>query len=232
MKEEYIWVPWFSELARKISENGEAYLIEKSTEVNWINDEPALLAYGDENIDPFSFFYFLASKMWINEQETVYSSIHKVFEMEAQCPGESIIPVPWTNFLFHNGEDFYPELLWSLFRKAVDNEKTVDQQNFSNVLGIPRVGVSKLTQCLFLINPGCFFPVDKQKGLTRILGSSDYARQKEINSENGFIHYESILEKVKKLFPGCEFHEINQFLYLIGSKELVIDATPSFFSGE
>ena len=110
MKEEYIWVPWFSELARKISENGEAYLIEKSTEVNWINDEPALLAYGDENIDPFSFFYFLASKMWINEQETVYSSIHKVFEMEAQCPGESIIPVPWTNFLFHNGRGFLPRI--------------------------------------------------------------------------------------------------------------------------
>ena len=229
MKEDYMWVPWFSELARKISENEEAYLIEKSTEVNWINDNPALLAYGDENIDPFSFFYFLASKMWINEQETVYSSVHEVFEMKAQCPGESIIPVPWTNFLFHNGEDFYPELLWSLFRKAVDDEKTIDQQNFSNVLGIPGVGVSKLTQCLFLINPGCFFPVDKQKGLTRLLGTSLYAREKAVNSENGFNNYETILKNIKKFFPRCSFPEINQFLYLQNSESPLIDATSNFF---
>ena len=229
MKKDYIWVPWFSELARKISENGEADLIEKSSEVNWINDEPALLAFGDENIDPFSFFYFLASKMWINEQETVYSSVHTVFEMDAQCPGESIIPVPWMNFLFHNGENFDPEILWSLFRKAVDNEKSVDQQNFSNVLGISGVGVSKLTQCLFLINPERFFPVDKQKGLTRLLGPSAYAREKAINSVNGFKHYESILKNIKNFFPGCSFPEINQFLYLQNSESPLIKATSNFF---
>ena len=116
MKRDYIWVPWFSELALKISENGESYLIEKSKKVNWINPKPALLAFEDENIDPFSFFYFLASKMWIKQQETVYSSVHEEFEIEAQCPGESIIPVPFMKILFHNGKDFYPDLLWSLFR--------------------------------------------------------------------------------------------------------------------
>ena len=226
MKQDYIWVPWFSELARKISENGEEYLIKKSKEVNWINDEPALLAYGDENIDPFSFFYFLASKMWINEQETVYSSVHKVFEMEAECPGKSIIPAIFTNHLFHDGKIFRPDLLWILFHEAVDSD--IDQQNFKNVLYIRGVGVTKLTQCLFLINPLRFFSVDKKIAKLQRL-SGVHAAHIEINSDEGFEHYESILKDIKIFFPGCEFPEINQFLYLIDSKELVIDATPSFF---
>ena len=228
MKQDYIWVPWFSELARKISENGEQYLIEKSKEVNWINDEPPLLAYEDKNIDPFSFFYFLASKMWIKEQETVYSSVHEVFEMKEKCPGESIIPAIFTNNLFHNGKIFRHVLLWNLFHEAVDNEKTIDQQKFKNVLDIPEVGVSKLTQCLFLINPVRFFPVDKR--IAKLLGfSSVRALHKEINSDGGFERYKSILKDIGNFFPGCEFPEINQFLYLISLKELLIKATPKFF---
>ena len=226
MKEDYIWVPWFSELARKISNAGEQYLIEKSKEVNWIKDKPPLLAFGDENIDPFSFFYFLASKMWINDQETVYSSVGEVFEMEAQCPGKSIIPAIFTNNLFHNGKIFRPDLLWILFHEAVDNN--IDQQNFKNVLDIPGVGVNKLTQCLFLINPLRFFSVDKK--ITKLLGhSSVRALHIEINSDEGVEHYESILKDIKIFFPGCEFPEINQFLYLISSEELLIKATPKFF---
>ncbi len=62
MREIYDWVPWFRELAGKIAEGGEAYLIEKARRVDWRNEKPALLEYGDEGIDPFSFFYFLASK--------------------------------------------------------------------------------------------------------------------------------------------------------------------------
>ena len=57
MKEIYDWVPWFRELARKIAEGGETYLIEKAKQVNW-GEDPSLLRYGDEGIDPFSFFYF------------------------------------------------------------------------------------------------------------------------------------------------------------------------------
>ena len=62
MKEIHDWVPWFRELAGKIAEGGEAYLIEKAKQVDWVKEKPALLEYGDKGIDPFSFFYFLASK--------------------------------------------------------------------------------------------------------------------------------------------------------------------------
>ena len=61
MKEIYSWVPWFRELARKIEEGGETYLIQKAKQVEWEGDL-SLFQYGDKGIDPFSFFYFLASK--------------------------------------------------------------------------------------------------------------------------------------------------------------------------
>ena len=230
MKQNYIWVPWFLELARKISKNGESYLIEKSKEVNWIKKNPALLAYGDENIDPFSFFYFLASKNSRHQQKPVFSSVHEVFEMEEQRPSVCTIPTPAFNLLFHDGNNFRPDLLWSFFREVVDDEKSIDQQNFRNVLGIPRVGVSKLTQCLFLINPERFLPMDKHMGgVTELLGLSASALVKEISSERGFERYESIMEGFKNLFPGCAFPEINVFLYSINSEYLVIKSTPKFF---
>ncbi|MCY3878370.1 MAG: hypothetical protein OXF74_04225 [Rhodobacteraceae bacterium] len=63
MKEIYDWVPWFKELGEKIAEGGEASLIERAKSVSWKADgsKPPLLSYGDENIDPFSFVYTLAS---------------------------------------------------------------------------------------------------------------------------------------------------------------------------
>ncbi len=230
MKQDYIWVPWFSELAQKISKNGELYLIEKSKMVNWIKKDPALLAFEDKNIDPFSFFYFLASKNTRHQQKTVFSSVHEVFEIEEQRPDWATIPTPSRSLLFHNGNDFHPDLLWSLFREAVDDEKILDQQNFRNVLGISGVGVSKLTQCLFLINPERFLPMDKHimGRVMRLLGLNANTLEKEISSEGGFERYESISEDFKNLFPNCGFPEINVFLYMI-SKELVINANSKFF---
>ena len=229
MKEDYMWVPWFSELARRISENGEAYLIKKSKEVNWVKDEPALFAFGDENIDPFSFFYFLASKNTRNQRKIVFGSVHEVFEMEEKRPDIVNIPTPRFNHLFHNGIDFHTDLLWNLFREAVDNENAIDQQNFRNVLAIPKVGVSKLTQCLYVINPVRFFPVDQHMEAARLPGLNAIALDKEICSEGGFKRYESILEDIKNLFPGCDFPEINFILYLQNSKSPLIKVTSRFF---
>ena len=62
MKEIYGWVPWFRELAEKIAQGGERYLIERAKTVAWKEggSEAALLNYGDANIDPLSFLYTLA----------------------------------------------------------------------------------------------------------------------------------------------------------------------------
>ena len=68
MKEIYDWVPWFTELAQKIAEGGPKYLAERAKRVRWSPDEKPtqLLAYGDENIDPFSFLCFLSTKNGTN----------------------------------------------------------------------------------------------------------------------------------------------------------------------
>ena len=64
MKEIYEWVPWFTELAHRIADGGPKYLSDRAKKVEWRHDQnlQGLLNYGDENIDPFSFFYTVASK--------------------------------------------------------------------------------------------------------------------------------------------------------------------------
>ncbi len=61
MKEIYAWVPWFTELAKKIADESQQDLADAAREVPWKKDgtNPALLNYGDNFIDPFSFFYTL-----------------------------------------------------------------------------------------------------------------------------------------------------------------------------
>ena len=89
MRETDDWALWFRELAQKIANGGEQYLIDKSKEVAWQDDdgesssEPfGLLRYGDENIDPLSFFYTLASRSGRGEgRQRIFSSIAKAFGM-------------------------------------------------------------------------------------------------------------------------------------------------------
>ena len=95
MKEIYAWAPWFKALAGKIAEGGEGYLIEKAKEIKWGKDDgtnkrvqgskdtPALLRYGDDSIDPFSFFYFLAQKNTTQQCNTVYTSVGEVFGIDS-----------------------------------------------------------------------------------------------------------------------------------------------------
>ena len=64
MKEIYGWVPWFRKLAQNVAEGGKHFLIERAKKVAWNQngDSPKLLQHGDENIDPFSFVNYIASR--------------------------------------------------------------------------------------------------------------------------------------------------------------------------
>ena len=74
--------------------------------LTWLNGEvhklQALLNYEDENIDPFSFFYFLACKNTKNQFKPVFSSVHEVFKISARSPAEKnqsiTIPTPTEAF--------------------------------------------------------------------------------------------------------------------------------------
>ena len=89
MKEIYDWVRWFRELGGRIAEGGEAYLNEKARQMDW-GENLARLEYGDEGIDPFSFFYFLASRAATNQLKTVYDSVSHEFAIGSPLPDSSV----------------------------------------------------------------------------------------------------------------------------------------------
>ena len=215
MKEIYDWVPWFRKLAREIAEGGEQYLIDKAKDVNWKSKTPALLKYRDENIDPFSFFYFLAQKNTMAQRPIVYPSVHEQFDIEITLPDVSdadafIFPKPPSNVraLFHDGETFHPRLLWKLFKQAVGDNPNVDPEDFRKVLGIKQVDVTKLTQTLFLINAEYFLPIDDTTGALQDLSLNEL--RDNIRRE-GLQEYLSVVKNLKEAFPECRPYEIAGF---------------------
>ena len=218
MKEIYDWVPWFRELAQNIAEGGEAYLIDRAKQVDW-GENPPLLRYGDEAINPFSFFYFLASKNTRNQLKPVYESVCKVFDIEpldTDIDDGFFFPVPRFGVLFYDEKNPQSSLLWRLFRCAVEDNPKIVPDDFEKVLDIKGVGVPKLTQALFLINPEYFQSVDDTiNDLSEALGLPALSDiQSEIKKSAGYKDYQSLLEKLRDAFPGCQPYEVNMFLYL------------------
>ena len=101
---DYTWADWLEALAITIAENGERYLAERARAVNWGKDDVPLLAYGDENIDPMSFLYFLAQRNTTNQFDGIFRSVHEVFDIGLDFPeSRPFIPSPTANTktLFH-----------------------------------------------------------------------------------------------------------------------------------
>jgi len=226
MKEIYAWVPWFQELTKKIADGGEEYLAACAKKVYWGNSS-ALLNYGDENIDPFSFMYFLASKNTANQRAPVYQSVGEVFDIDSgdilseKSKVHGFIfpkPPPHGMHLFHDGKNSNPSLLWKLFRQAASGRGAVEADAFHEALQIGQVGAAKLTQCLFLINPTEFMPMDEgifehheALGLPRWKDA-----EKQINQQNGWENYQAMLGQFTSVFGECSFYEINTALYKVG----------------
>ena len=217
MKEIYSWVPWFHELVDKIAEGGETYLADAAKKVAWRDDggKPPLLKHGDENIDPFSFFYTLAQRSrGAGNRERMYRSIEQEFDMGCQLPVELlesddafIFPMPTYNslVLFHNDGQGNPQLLWNLFRGAVRGIDSVAPEDFDGALEVGNVGQKKLTQALFLINSSQFLPCDG-------------TMNPFVDPPAGKFHwqpYREWLQEALGRFPGCEPYEVNFFAYLI-----------------
>ena len=224
---DYTWVAWFKELVTTIARNGERDLADKAKAVDWKKDSVPLLNYGDENIDPMSFLYFLAQKNTKNQYESVLGSVHKVFGITSDFPKtRPFIPAPRSNVkaLFHDDKPFYPKLLWRLFRQAAPSHKMpiIRPKDFKAVLRIRNVRMTKLTQTLFITNPIYFLPIDKTISTTLPqLGSN--------NDVKDYKDYVKRMHDVKRLFPECELYEINTFLDTQAKKKPLITKKPSFF---
>jgi len=217
MREIYHWTEWFSELAGKIAEGGEGFLIDRAKRISWRADgkEPPLLRYGDENIDPFSFFYSLAQHRSSVNRKLVYRSVEKVFNVKHQYPEEQydsddafVFPTANPqNLLYYSNVQADPKLLWNLFRSAVRGLDSVDPKHFDDALELRGVRKAKLTQTLFLINSSQFLPCDDKMSIF-----VDLPPDNEFNWKS----YRGWLQKVRDIFLGCGLYEINFFTYLCG----------------
>ena len=176
------WVKWFRDLVAKIAkidevgEDGEAKsvkLIEcvKKVEEGIEEDikkeiEPAILKYGDKNIDPFSFLYSLGQALDTDNKEIIKKNVSGIFKIDDQDifseSGQSK-PFPCVKAplspLFYDDKELNPDVLWELFRQARQGIEAIEDEDFATVLAIKGVGLGKLTQCFFYINPKDFFPI-------------------------------------------------------------------------
>ena len=222
---DYTWVAWFEELATTIARNGERDLADKAKAVDWKKDSVPLLNYGDENIDPMSFLYFLAQKNTTNQYEGVFGSVHEVFGITSDFPEiQPFIPVPLANAkaLFHDGELFDPGLLWRLFKQAapIHERPTIQPDVFNAVLALPQVAMTKLTQTLFIANPSHFLPADH---------TSNVLPQPELHGDvQDYEGYVARMDAIKLLFPGCEPYEIDTFLHTQEKAPLITEETCVF----
>ena len=234
MRQDYSWVPWFRALVANILANGRDWFVDRARSVYWGNDNPSILRYGAENVDPFSFLYFLAG--YAGESRAtllrpVYESVHDKFDIGEEFPkaceeNNLVIPAPSANFLFHDGEPSSTELLWNLFRHAADaNSANGDRmsEGFADVLSVPDVSVDKLTETLFLIDPEKFLPVDKQiiDPMSRYLGTN-FSPLEESVEQGGYARYMEIIGRIQDAFPGCHPYEIQTFLFHHRRRALVI----------
>ena len=222
MKNMYDWVPWFGELAKRVAEMDGPDLMHRAGQVRWKADgsPPPLMGLGDEQMDPFSFFYTLATYCSGREdsRREVCQSVNEAFEFETLMAIDSdeafIFPrgVP-QNTLFHEEGTGDPLSLWRLFRSAVNGTETVDSKDFRRVLEIRNVGPRKLTQTLLLINAREFIPFDK--GTCRLL-VNPAAKLEDWDT------YLAAIGEFRDTFPGCEFYEINLFAYLLQSRRISV----------
>jgi len=212
MRNMYAWVPWFRELSARIAEGGERGLIECAKRVEWTAEDPYVLRFGDEYIDPLSFLNYVSSALRSME------SVHEVFEMDSARPQdedwEFVFPMVGAGrAILHGGEASGPGRLWELFRQARPDEPQIKAGTINSVLKLPGAGVYNLTSALCLINASKFLPIGRQAVALgkKVPTLSELGKQKK--STFTLSTYEAIMRQAEKAFPGCRLYEIGRFLY-------------------
>ena len=219
MMELFQWVPWFGELARAVREGRREGLVAGAKKVDWAGMTRAVLAEGEDKADPLTFFYHLASIAGgkAETRETVYAGVAEVFgiksELDYSVGDRFILPTPPGLVVKFNNTGADPNLLWKIFHQARAFDGTsragMDADTWAKVLRIKGVGVAKLTQVLFLINPRAFLPFDAAAVLP--LGTGTL---KKPPAKMSWDEYLDEIGRVKAAFPSCQPYEINVISYL------------------
>ena len=225
MTELFDWVPWFGELAKKVREGRREGLVERAKAVDWAGGRCAVLSQGEENADPLTFFYHLAAVAGgkAEKREKIYSSVAEVFEIESNLDYSFddcfIFPIPPGFAVLFNNTGADPRLFWEMFDQACAVDGTsygsASADTFGKVLQVKGVGVPKLTQVLFLINPKAFLPFDMAAVLPLEVG-----RFKKPPAKMSWAEYVDEMGRIRTAFPGCQCYELNAIGYLWTSGHL------------
>lgn len=148
-----------------------------------------------EVMEPFSFFAFFQSLGYEKRMER-YNNFVKLVDFPIAAPEDydGIPSVMAQALRFFNQEKDRGEndidYFWNLAEDAVNGK--LQDKNFENVLNLKYIGIAKLTQGLFWLNPYKFYPIDKHKG---------YIEREGINTKiENLEDYERILKQVADKF--------------------------------
>lgn len=220
MKELFQWVPWFRELAKAVGEGQREGLVEAAKNVDWAGGKCVVLDQGEELADPLTFFYHLAAIAKSNRRATVYGSVAEAFGIESNLDysldSGFILPTPDPRFVMFKNS---PGLFWEIFdwARGLDGKSYgLDSADyFARTLQVRGIGIPKLTQVLFLINPKAFLPFDTSAILPLGIGT--------LNGPPAKISWDEYVDemgRIRAAFPGCECYEINFIGYRWTSESL------------
>ena len=222
----YDWIPFFAEVCCRLVEIGELPMTDKrDREIR--NDKMEKLSrelFGDgaaimnaKNLpaNPFSFVYTLAAK----KDTGFYKKVKEVMSLNAPAPTDLIFPTPQ-----HNAAVIAPngniDGVWELFActyRAKD-AKEISDDVFVKFINMHTVGLSSSTQCMFLINPCYYLPLDTTSALKHLHKQSPNVFDKHTTIAGEVVHgqlrFHELLERVRKQFACLKPYEINFFAHL------------------
>lgn len=226
----YSWVPFFRAICSEIAiiakdtatRDYKLYLKAKDT---FQPDNPILQV---QFVDPFSYIYELAKRSTRNQREETFIKAKDAFTLSMDLPTDYIFPTPTPQskslfyakgqYIANDGTVVGSNVIWDLFDEIFNNTE-VTPVNFWKVLSLKNVGVTKLTQVLFLINPEKYIPFDTQMNSLPI---PELANLKESVSQieaTGFPAYKTAIGNLSKTFPGCNMYEINLLNVLLNQTD-------------
>ena len=153
--EVYGWAFWFRELAVKIAEGGEEWLIQKArlgglgqgtrTTQAW---RPGRWTRSRSCTRWLKGTPRTGGRRSIPVSRSVSAWSHPYPISATRTSTSSPLRIPMAAACFHDSSDFSPKLLWKLFRQVVEHEPQVDPTTFREVLEIKFVAPVKLTHTL------------------------------------------------------------------------------------
>lgn len=226
----YSWVSFFKAICKEIAEiakNTAArdYEMHQKAKETFQSDHAILQV---EFADPFSYIYALAQRSTKNQRTNTFTKAKNAFKLSIDLPTDYIFPTPTPNtlslfyakgnYIAKDGTTIGSTVIWNLFDEVFHN-KEVTTDNFRKVLSLKNVGVTKLTQVLFLINPEKYIPFDTQMNSLPIPELANLRDSVSQIEANGFPAYKNAIDSLHKAFPGCNMYEINLLNVLLNEAD-------------